>query len=89
MIDLEITTAEGTKRVTVGPADLIRFERKYDVGVTQFDAGTLRYEWLAYLAWAVLKRQGDTPLDFDAWIDSLEGLVPVGAEGKDGDAAAS
>lgn len=89
MIDLEITTTEGTKTVKVGPADLIRFERKYDVGVTQFDAGTLRFEWLAFLAWAVLKRQGDTALDFDTWIDSLEGLVPVGAEGKDGDAAAS
>lgn len=89
MIDLEITTPEGTKTVTVGPADLIRFERKYDVGVTQFDAGTLRFEWLAYLAWAVLKRQGDTTVEFDAWIDSLEALTPVGAEGKDGDAAAS
>jgi hypothetical protein len=89
MIDLEITTAEGTKKVTVGPADLIRFERKYDVGVTQFDAGTLRFEWLAFLAWSVLKRQGDTTVEFDAWIDSLEGLNPVGAEGKDGDAAAS
>lgn len=89
MIDLEITTTDGKKTVTVGPADLIRFERKYDVGVTQFDAGTLRFEWLAFLAWAVLKRQGDTALDFDTWIDSLEELIPVGAEGKDGDAAAS
>ena len=89
MIDLEITTPDGTKTVTVGPADLIRFERKYDVGVTQFDAGNLRFEWLAFLAWAVLKRQGDTPLDFDTWIDTLEGLTPVGAEGKDEDAAAS
>ena len=89
MIDLEIKTTEGTKTVTVGPADLIRFERKYDVAVTQFDAGTLRFEWLAFLGWSVLKRQGDTALDFDAWIDSIEELIPVGAEGKDGDAAAS
>lgn len=89
MIDLEIKTTEGTKKVTVGPADLIRFERKYDVAVTQFDAGTLRFEWLAFLGWSVLKRQGDTALDFDTWIDSLEELIPVGAEGKDGDAAAS
>ncbi len=88
MIDLDITTTDGTKTVTVGPADLIRFERKYDVGVTQFDAGNLRFEWLAFLAWAVLKRQGDTPLDFDTWIDTLEGLTPVSAEGKEGDAAA-
>lgn len=88
MIDLEITTQDGTKTVTVGPADLIRFERKFDVGITQFDGANMRFEWLAFLAWAVLKRQGDTSLDFDSWIDTLDALTPVGAEGKDGDAAA-
>lgn len=89
MIDLEITTKDGTKNVKVGPADLIRFERKYNVGITQFDAGTLRFEWLAYLAWAVLKREGETALDFDNWIDTLDGLNPVDAEGNGEDATAS
>jgi hypothetical protein len=88
MIDLTIATTDIPQRtVTVGPADIIRFERAYNVGVTQFTAESLRYEWLAFLAWAALKREQATALEFDPWVDTIVDLQPV-SQGND-DAAAS
>lgn len=92
MIDLTVKTqGNAARKITVGPSDLIKFERQYGVGVTQFGADTLRYEWLAFLAWTALRREKDTTLEFDAWIDTLEELTPEAAEGNEGsgDEAAS
>jgi hypothetical protein len=91
MIDLTVKTKDKQPRtVKVGPADLIKFERQYGVGVTQFNAESLRYEWLAFLAWTSLTREKETSLEFDAWIDTLEELSPEAAEGNEGsDAEAS
>jgi hypothetical protein len=84
MIDLQVrTTAQDAPRViTIGPADIIRFERKYGVGVTQFSGDGMRFEWLAYLAWTALKRDNATALEFEPWIDTVEELLPVG-QGND------
>jgi hypothetical protein len=88
MIDLQVrTTGQDARTITIGPADIIRFERQYGVGVTQFSGDGMRFEWLAYLAWTALKREKATTADFDAWIDSVEELLPV--DSGNGDAAAS
>lgn len=88
MIDLSVkTTGQDARTVTIGPADIIHFERKYGVGVSQFSGDTLRYEWLAYLAWCALRRDKSTVLEFDPWVDTIEELMPV--DTGNGDAAAS
>lgn len=88
MIDLQIkTTGQDARTITVGPADMIRFERIYNVGVTQFSGESMRYEWLAYLAWSALKREKATPLEFDAWIDTIEELLPVESGNAEGAAS--
>ena len=87
MIDLSVkTTGQDARAVTIGPADIIRFERQYGVGVTQFSGEGMRYEWLAYLAWTALKREKATTLDFDPWLDTIEELMPV-EPGNDNGAA--
>lgn len=88
MIDLQIkTTGQDARTITVGPADMIRFERIYNVGVTQFSGESMRYEWLAYLAWSALKREKATTLEFDAWIDTIEELLPVESGNAEGAAS--
>lgn len=88
MIDLQIkTTGQDARTITVGPADMIRFERIYNVGVTQFSGESMRYEWLAYLAWSALKREKATTLEFDAWIDTIEELLPVESGNVEGAAS--
>jgi hypothetical protein len=78
MIDLKVkTTGDNARTVKIGPADLIRFERKYGVGVSQFSGEGMRYEWLAYLAWTALTRDKATTLEFDPWLDTVEELMPV------------
>jgi hypothetical protein len=85
MIDLTVKTkGHAARRVKVGPADLIKFERQFGVGVTQFNAESLRYEWLAFLAWTALRREDETNLEFDPWIDTLEDLSPEAPEGNEG-----
>lgn len=90
MIDLTVKTQDNDARsLKIGPADLIKFERQYGVGITQFGADTLRYEWLAFLAWTALRRMKETTLEFDAWIDTLEDLSPETSEGNDDSDAAA
>ena len=38
------------------------------------DAAEIRSEWLAFLAWRVLRRSGGTTTDFEAWVDELDEL---------------
>jgi len=79
MFDLKIKTKYNEPvELTIGPGDRIRFERKYNVGVTQFTGETLRFEWMAFLGWTALTRMDVTKLDFDSWIDTLEELEPTG-----------
>ena len=53
--------------------DLIAFERNFDKPFTVF-ADSLRLEYLVWLAWHTLKRQGKTSLEFDPWVDTVGGI---------------
>jgi hypothetical protein len=67
--------------------DLIAFERNFDKPFTVF-AENLRLEYLVWLAWQTLKRQGKTSLEFDPWIETVGGIAlgeavdPVPLESK-------
>tara|TARA_R110002020_G_scaffold63314_1_gene169135 strand:- start:5537 stop:5809 length:273 start_codon:yes stop_codon:yes gene_type:complete len=69
-----ITMADGTKlEVKITPKDIIDFERKFDVPVSQLSVEQ-RYEWLLYLAWLSAKRSNGVTDTYDQWITLVEDL---------------
>ena len=69
---------DGTKyEVNIRPADIVKFERKFDVPVSKLQ-DEQRYEWLLYLAWLGAKRNGVTD-DYDTWIGLVEELDVTGS----------
>ena len=61
-----------TLEVKVKPADIIKFERKFDIPISKLN-DEQRYEWLLYLAWLGAKRNGITE-NYDAWIEKVDEL---------------
>lgn len=69
-----ITMADGTKlEVKITPKDIIDFERKFDIPVSQLQVEQ-RYEWLLYLAWLSAKRSNGVTDTYDKWIGLVEDL---------------
>lgn len=59
--------------VTATAPDLIAFERHFDKPFTVF--GTeMRLEFILWLAWHSINRQGKTNMDFDAWLETVESV---------------
>jgi len=63
--------------VTVSAPDYVRFEEKYDRSVTQLESN-FRLTDLCFLAWSGLSRVGKTDLDFDAWVNTIDGVGGAG-----------
>ena len=58
----------------IRPIDLIKFERKFDVGFSVLaDPNEARYEHAAYLAWLGAKRKGETK-EFDNFLENVIGI---------------
>ena len=73
-----VIMADGTKyEVKIKPADIVKFERKFDVPVSKLQEEQ-RYEWLLYLAWLGAKRNGVTD-DYDTLIGLVEELDVTGS----------
>lgn len=72
---------ESEQVAEIGPADIVAFERKYDVPLAQFEQGA-RMEWMLFLAWAGLRRRKLTADEFDAWTERVEAIEPVEQPGK-------
>ena len=69
-----ITMSDGTKvEVKITPKDIIDFERKFDVPVSQLQVEQ-RYEWLLYLAWLSAKRANGITENYDQWISLVDDL---------------
>lgn len=85
-ISLKVTYEDGREVEAIAkPKDIVAFERQYGVAFAEFFVGR-RYEWLCYLAWSPLNRQGREPRPFDEFmdfvddvesLDSLEAVEPV------------
>jgi len=73
-IDLQIQFIDGSeKTVTCIAADLIAFESKFDVGVDRL-AKDQRLTYMFFLAWHVVKRTGETKLEFEKWIETVAAI---------------
>lgn len=74
-IPLRIEYADGRiDRVMCIGADSVAFERQYD---RSSDEVGKRLEYIWFVGWAALKREGRTGLDFESWI------LTVGQVGDD------
>lgn len=77
-IDLAVTYKDGTRGdIVCKTADYIAFEAKFDKPVSVLEQGRLTY--LLWLAWHSAHRNQATDLDFDTWVDTVDGI-----ESKDG-----
>ena len=77
MGNMIVTMADGSViEVSVKPSDIVQFERKFDVPISQLNTEQ-RYEWLLYLAWLGAKRNGATET-YDKWIEQVEVLDLTG-----------
>lgn len=77
-ISLDVVLAGGkTEKVVCTAADFVAFETHFDKPVSVLEQGRLTY--LYWLAWHACKRAGNTELDFDQFVESVEALeVPEG-----------
>lgn len=74
-IPLRIEYADGRiDRVTCIGADSVAFERQYDRSSNEVGQ---RLEFIWFVGWVALKREGRTSLDFESWI------LTVGQVGDD------
>ena len=73
-LNLQIIFSDGTEReIIAGTPDMVAFEEKYNVSVSQLGKDT-KISWLLYLAWHADKRSGGTKLPYEKWIDTVENL---------------
>lgn len=72
--NLHITYADGTKKtVATAPADIVAFEDKFDLSIARIN-DNFRMTHLYFLAWHAENRTAQTKLEFDAWVDTIEGV---------------
>lgn len=72
---------DGTEKEVAGKAaDVVAFEAHFDLSIATLDKN-LRLTHLFFLAWHVEKRTGETKLEFEKWletVDSVEAASPKG-----------
>jgi len=72
--NLQITYADGTEKVVAtGPADIVAFEAEFDISIARLNDG-FKMTHLYFLAWSVEKRVGATNLEFNAWVETIQGV---------------
>jgi hypothetical protein len=81
-ITFKVLFLDGTeKSVTAVAADLVAFEERFDKSVSTLQNDP-RITHLFFICWHVLKRTGDTKVEFDKWMETVSGVV-VGDDPKD------
>ena len=72
---LLVTVDDGTEHeVTVKVGDLVAFERMYGISFGEVDTDNPRIEYVLFLGWKACKRLGLTELEFDEWLDRVDGV---------------
>lgn len=76
-INLEIEYATGEKVEALCSApDIVKFEDKFNIAITKA-AQEMKLSHLLFLAHSALSRTKQTNLDFDKWIETVEGVGAV------------
>jgi hypothetical protein len=78
-LQLEVTHDGVTHKCETSLIVLVEWERKYKKRTADLAQG-FALEDLAYMAWASLKRAGQTVGTFDAWLEKLQDVQVLGGE---------
>lgn len=71
-INLQVKYIDGTaQEVTAIAADLVAFETKFDLSVAKLEQN-VKLTHLLFIAYNQQHRTGQTKLDFEAWVTSVE-----------------
>lgn len=71
-INLDITFSDGLKKtITANAADMVAFEDKFNISVAKL-GGEPRMGWMMFLAWHSEKRTGQTNLEFEKWLETVD-----------------
>lgn len=72
-LTFSVVYEDGRKVESVAkPKDIVAFERQYGQSIASLDLDNCHMEWLYYLAWSPLHRQGRDTQAFDAFLDSVD-----------------
>lgn len=73
-IALSVEYADGSgAEVTASAPDLVAFERNFDTSMTVFGSNP-RIEYVLWIAWHTLKRNGKTSDEFEKWMESVDSV---------------
>jgi hypothetical protein len=72
--NLHLTYADGTtKNVLTNPADIVALESKFEISIARLGSD-FKMSHIYFLAWHVEKRTKATELEFEAWLETLQGV---------------
>lgn len=78
-LNLRVTYNDGSAvDVTASAADFVAFEMKWDKSVVKIGED-VRMTDLCWMSWHSLHRQKQTPLDFDAWLETVDSVKAGGS----------
>lgn len=70
--NLHVKLNDGTSTDVIGiAADIVAFETKFDMSMARIEK-ELKMTHLFYLAWHVLHRTGETKLEFEKWLETVD-----------------
>lgn len=73
-INLHIVFADGSEsEVDAVAADMVAFEAHFDLSIAKLSDDP-RLTYMFWLAWHAQKRTGLTVLEFDKWLESVQGI---------------
>jgi hypothetical protein len=77
---LTVTYNDGSAAdATVSAADLVAFEDTFDRSVAKF-ADEMKFKDICWLAWRALHKRAGVTDEFDAWLETIEGVEPVNVD---------
>ncbi len=73
-INLQTKFNDGTEKViSAGAADLVAFEREFDLSVAKLQT-EVKLTHLLYIAWHSESRNKSTTLKFEAWTNEIQAI---------------
>lgn len=72
-IALVVITPTERRKVVCEFADFVKYEEVHNVSMATIESN-LKTRDLAWFAWHSEKRRGTTPLDFESWCGTVEGI---------------
>ena len=79
-INLQVTFTDQTaKEVSANAADMVAFEREFDLSVARLEK-EVKLTHLLFMAWHAEKRTKSKTLQFEAWTETIEAIEATGSK---------